>query len=40
MSFGFARNYIAYAEDDLKGLRSLVPNSDMELGGWREGMQM
>lgn len=30
VSYGFALNSIAYADDDLKGMRSLVLNSDME----------
>lgn len=39
MSYGFALNTIACAAD-LKGRRSLVPNSDTELGGSREGVQV
>lgn len=39
MSYGFALNTIACAAD-LKGRRSLVPNSDTELGGSRKGVQV
>lgn len=40
MNYSFGLNFIACALDDLKGLRSLVPNSDTELEGLREGVQM
>lgn len=40
MSYSFGLNFIACADDNLKGMRSLVPNSDIELEGLREGVQM